>query len=76
MSSRHVEMCNKLPPNSTEAAQEGALVRAIAKRLRRLEDRLGPADGMLRHLLCVCHAGWGLAQFRSRRKAEEAAAQQ
>jgi hypothetical protein len=39
-------------------------VRAIAKRLRRLEDQFGPADGKPRSLLVVCNAGWGLALDR------------
>jgi len=39
-------------------------VRTIAKRLRRLEDQLGPADGKPRFLLVVCNAGWGLALDR------------
>jgi hypothetical protein len=39
-------------------------VKAIARRLRRLEDQFGPADGKPRHLLVVCNAGWGLALDR------------
>ena len=39
-------------------------MRTIAKRLRRLEDQLGPADGKPRFLLVVCNAGWGLALDR------------
>jgi hypothetical protein len=48
----------------TEGAQERAVVKAIAKRLRRLEDQFGPADGKRRFLLAVCNAGWGLALDR------------
>ena len=39
-------------------------MKAIAKRLRRLEDQFGPADGKPRFLLAVCNAGWGLALDR------------
>ena len=39
-------------------------MKAIAKRLRRLEDQFGPADGKPRFLLAVCNAGWGLALNR------------
>jgi hypothetical protein len=44
--------------------QERALVRACAKRLRRLEGQFGPEDGKPRSLLVVCNAGWGLALDR------------
>lgn len=40
-------------------------MKAIARRLRRLEDQFGPADGKPRHLLVVCNAGWGLALDRN-----------
>src|ERR1017187_3551493 len=40
------------------------VVKAIAKRLRRLEDQCGPADGKPRFLLAVCNAGWGLGLDR------------
>jgi hypothetical protein len=36
-------------------------VKAIAKRLRRLEDQFGPADGKPRLTLVVCPAGWTMA---------------
>ena len=39
-------------------------MKAIAWRLRRLEDQFGPADGKPRKLLVVCNAGWGLALDR------------
>jgi len=39
-------------------------VKAIDRRLRRLEDQFGPADGKPRSLLVVCNAGWGLALDR------------
>jgi hypothetical protein len=39
-------------------------MKAIAKRLCRLEDQFGPADGKPRSLLVVCNAGWGLALDR------------
>jgi hypothetical protein len=36
-------------------------VKIIERRLRKLEDRFGPADGKPGILLVVCNAGWGLA---------------
>jgi hypothetical protein len=36
-------------------------MKIIDRRLRKLEDRHGPADGKPGVLLVVCHAGWGLA---------------
>ena len=36
-------------------------MKAINRRLRRLEDQFGPADGKPRFLLVVCEAGRGLA---------------
>jgi hypothetical protein len=36
-------------------------LKAIATRLRRLEDRFGPEDGKPRLILVVCPARWGLA---------------
>jgi hypothetical protein len=36
-------------------------VKIIDRRLRKLEERLGPADGKPGILLVACRAGWGLA---------------
>jgi hypothetical protein len=36
-------------------------MRIIDRRLRQLEDRLGPTDGKPGILLVACRAGWGLA---------------
>jgi hypothetical protein len=41
-------------------------MKAIGKRLRRLEDQFAPAAGKPRSLLVVCNAGWGLALDRDR----------
>jgi hypothetical protein len=36
-------------------------MRVLERRLRRLEDQLGPADGKPQLLVVVCKAGWRLA---------------
>ena len=36
-------------------------MKAIARRLRRLENQFGPTDGKPPLLLVLCPAGWGLA---------------
>jgi len=37
-------------------------VKAITRRLRRLEDQSGPADGTAQHLLVACAAALKLAE--------------
>jgi len=41
-------------------------VKAIARRLCRLEDRFGPAGEKPRMLAVVCQAGWGLSLDQDR----------
>jgi hypothetical protein len=36
-------------------------MKAVVRRIARLEDRLGTADGKQQLLLVVCRAGWGVA---------------
>jgi hypothetical protein len=41
-------------------------MRVLERRLRRLEDQFGPADGKPRVLVVVCRAGWALTLDRDR----------
>ena len=41
-------------------------MKAIARRLRRLEDQFGPAGEKPRMLAVVCQAGWGLSLDQDR----------